>query len=142
MDGFTWQGHAMTFRPFQLEPKDLGLLFYVLSLLLPAIRQHHERLEVPPVVYGWEVLLTGALAIPDAGIAWLANVAFAVAYLSRKPGRVRVCSAAAIALGLTSFTYSGIWNDGDGRISITGYSYGFYVWMLAFIWLPLSRLVR
>jgi hypothetical protein len=43
----------------------------------------------------------------------------------------------AIVLGLSSLIYTSAWNDGAGRITITGYSYGFYVWMSAFVWLAL-----
>jgi hypothetical protein len=43
----------------------------------------------------------------------------------------------AIVFGLSSLMYTSAWNDGARRITITGYSYGFYVWMSAFVWLAL-----
>ncbi|MFJ2456835.1 hypothetical protein ACIOWK_35005 [Pseudomonas protegens] len=130
----------MKLRPFQFELKDLALALYGLSLMLPATNEHHEVFDVSPNSYGWEILLLGILAVMDGGIAWLANIAFIPAYLYRNARKSLICSIVAIAMGLTSFSYTSIWNDGDGRISITSYSYGFYVWMLSFVWLAATSM--
>jgi len=132
----------MKMRPFQFELKDFALALYGLSLILPATNEHHEVFDVSPNSYGWEILLLGILAVMDGGIAWLANIAFIPAYLYRNARKSMICSIIAIAMGLTSFSYTSIWNDGAGRISITSYSYGFYVWMLSFVWLAATSIIE
>ncbi|MDT9634449.1 hypothetical protein FIV41_15805 [Pseudomonas marginalis] len=132
----------MKIRPLQFELKDFALALYGLSLMLPATNEHHEVFDVSPYSYGWHILLSGILAVMDGGIAWLANIAFIPAYLYRNARKSLICSIIAIAMGLTSFSYTSIWNDGAGRISITSYSYGFYVWMLSFAWLAATSVIE
>lgn len=132
----------MKIHPFQFELKDFALALYGLSLMLPATNEHHEVFDVSPSSYGWEILLLGILAVMDGGIAWLANLALIPAYLYRDARKSLICSILAITMGLTSFSYTSIWNDGAGRISITSYSYGFYVWMLSFVWLAATSIIE
>lgn len=137
-DSFLQQGELMKLRPLRLEPRDLSLALFAFSLMLPAINERNEVWERESVTYGFDVLRVGFLALLDGSAAWLANIFFIAAFFSQKSARRSLLfSLCAILLGLSSFAYTSMWNDGDGRITITGYSYGFYVWLLSFVWLAL-----
>lgn len=126
----------MRLRPLRLELRDLSLALYAFSLMLPAINNRDEVWERESITYGYDILLFGFLALFDGSAAWLANVFFVIAFFSQESARRSLLySLCAILLGLSSFMYTSIWNDGAGRITVTGYSYGFYVWMSAFVWL-------
>ena len=105
--------------------KDFALALYGLSLMLPAVG----------AAYGWEILLHGYWSIMYGGIAWFANFTFIPAYIFRKARKVLVYSLVTIALGLTSLAHNSIWNDNEGKMLVMSYNYGFYVWMLSFVWL-------
>ncbi|MXR28648.1 hypothetical protein [Pseudomonas sp. PICF6] len=126
----------MKFHPLRLEARDLSLALFAFSLTLPAIDTRDEVWGVEHVTVGYEALCIGFLALLDGCPAWLANLFFIVAFFSQKSARRGLISAScATLLGLSAYLYTSMWNDGDGRLTITGYSYGFYVWMLAFLWL-------
>jgi hypothetical protein len=135
---FLQQGELMKFHPLRLEARDLSLALFAVSLMLPAINTRNEVWEFESVTYGYEALCFGFLALLGDSAAWLANPFFIVAFFSHKSARRRLISAlCATLLGLSSYLYTSMWNDGDGRVTVTGYSYGFYVWLSSFLWLVL-----
>lgn len=126
----------MKLRPLRLEPRDLSLALFAFSLMLPAINTRDEVWDREGVTYGYDVFCVGFLALLDGSAAWLANIFFIAAFFSQKSARRSLfCSLCATLLGLSSYLYTSIWNDGAGRITITGYNYGLYVWMSSFVWL-------
>ena len=131
----------MKISQFQLKGKDVGLLLFLVSLLLPAIDGYQAESDVLTVSYGWEILLVGALTVFDGSAAWFANIAFCVAYCARSFRWAMNGAVLSIALGVSSYAYTSSWNDGDGRVAIS-YSYGFYVWMLSFTWVFIARFLQ
>lgn len=126
----------MKFHPLRLEARDLSLALFAFSLMLPAINTRNEVWEVESVTYGYEALCIGFLALLGDSAAWLANPFFIAAYFSQKSAKWRLISSlCATLLGLSSYLYTSMWNDGDGRLTVTGYSYGFYAWLSSFLWL-------
>ncbi len=123
----------------RLELRDFGMALYLLSLVLPAVCQEEDDwlhgtlsqatvsgggafiLGLPPVLYGY--------------IAWLANPLFIAAYRTRTVKRSFIYALLALLMGLSVQLQLVTWYDEEGRFTVTGYTYGYYVWLLSFAWL-------
>jgi len=131
----------MQIKPFRLETKDISLILYLLSLPFPALYLDHDYIALRDNVYSsLYVLIWGIFSLPDGTVAWFANPFFIIAYLGRNIKSSVVFSILATISALSSFFYSSIWNDGDGRIQIVGYGSGFYIWLASIVLLTASNL--
>ncbi|QBF26295.1 hypothetical protein EXN22_11550 [Pseudomonas tructae] len=125
-------------RPRRPELRDLGLALYLLSLVLPAVHNddHNWLLEVysQSTNSGFMALILGLPAVLYGYPAWLANPLFLAAYRSRSAKRRLIYALLALLAGLSVQWQLVTWQDEDGRFVVTGYTWGYYLWLLSFAW--------
>lgn len=126
-------------RPRRLEPRDLGLALYLLSLVLPAV--HSEEHNWLHEVYsqttnsGFLASILGLPVMLFGYFAWLANPLFLAAYRTRSARHRLIYALLALLAGLSVQWQLVSLYDEDGQFTVTGYTYGYYVWLLSFVWL-------
>ncbi|WP_448091795.1 hypothetical protein [Pseudomonas lini] len=130
----------------RLELRDFGMALYLLSLVLPAVRQEdnnwlHGTLT-QDTLPGWCAFIMGLLSIVYGYAAWLANPLFIAAYRTRSAKRSFVYAVLALLAGLSVQLQLVTWYDEDGRFTVTGYTYGYYAWLLSFTWLAGLAVVK
>jgi len=123
----------------RLELRDIGMALYLLSLLLPAVRQEDDNWLYETLTQdtlpGWWAFVLGLLSMVYGYVAWLANPLFIAAYRTRNVKRSFIYAVFALIAGLSVQLQLVTWYDEDGRFTIIGYTYGYYIWLLAFGWM-------
>ena len=123
----------------RLELRDIGMALYLLSLMLPAVWQEDDNWLYETLTQnalpGWWAFILGLLSMVYGYAAWLANPLFIAAYRTRSIKRSFIYAVLALLAGLSVQLQLVTWYDEDGRFTITGYTYGYYVWLLSFAWL-------
>lgn len=126
-------------RTRRLEWRDVGLALYLLSLMLPAVWQEDDYwlkgTLTQDTLPGGLAFIMGLLAMVYGYFAWLANPLFIAAYRARRSSRRFIYALLALLAGLSVQFQLVTWYDEDGRFTITGYTYGYYLWLLSFAWL-------
>jgi hypothetical protein len=130
----------------RLELRDLGMALYLLSLALPAVHQKDDNwlhgTLTEDMLPGWFAFITGLLAMVYGYAAWLANPLFIAAYRTRNAKRSFIYAVLALLAGLSVQLQFVSWYDEDGRFTVIGYTYGYYVWLLSFAWLAVLAVVN
>lgn len=123
----------------RIELRDFGMALYLLSLMLPAVWEEddnwlHETLT-QDTLPGWWAFILGLLSMVYGYAAWLANPLFIAAYRTRIAEHRFIYAILALMAGLSVQLQLVTWYDEDGRFTVIGYTYGYYVWLLSFVWL-------
>ncbi|BAV72801.1 hypothetical protein PCAU_0592 [Pseudomonas chlororaphis subsp. aurantiaca] len=123
----------------RLELRDFGMALYLLSLALPAVYQEDDNwlhgTLTQDTLPGWFAFISGLLSMVYGYAAWLANPLFIAAYRTRNVKRSFIYAVLALLAGLSVQLQLVTWYDEDGRFTVTGYTYGYYVWLLSFAWM-------
>lgn len=129
----------MKWRKRRLELRDFGLALYLLSLVLPAVWQEDDNwlhgTLTQDTLPGSCAFIMGFLSIVYGYAAWLANPLLIAAYRTRTAKRSLIYTLLALMAGLSVQLQHATWYDEDGRLTVIGYTYGYYVWLLAFAWM-------
>ncbi|WP_109787229.1 hypothetical protein [Pseudomonas sp. OV226] len=115
------------------------MALYLLSLMLPAVWKEDDNwlhgTLTQSTLPGWGAFIAGLLSLVYGYIAWLANPLFIAAYRTRIADNRFIYAVLALMAGLSVQLQLVTWYDEDGRFTVIGYSYGYYVWLLSFVWL-------
>ncbi|UVM57977.1 hypothetical protein LOY37_10500 [Pseudomonas sp. B21-012] len=123
----------------RLQWRHLALALYLLSLVLPAVHsEEHNWLREEyshTINSGFIACILGLPAMLFGYFAWLANPLFLAAYRTRSDRRRLIYALLALLAGLSLQWQRVSLYDEDGQFTVTGYTYGYYVWLLSFVWL-------
>lgn len=118
-----------------------SLLLFLSCLALPAYYTGNafdpER-ALAPLIWGW-------LGPLDGHFAWYANLFYVLAWrhYQRSPGKCQALAWLAVALALSFLLYPSLLKDeGGGRASITGYGWGYALWVLSLAALALAAALK
>ncbi len=118
----------MTWPKRRLELRDFGMALYLLSLALPAVYQEDDNwlhgTLTQDTLPGWFAFISGLLSMVYGYAAWLANPLFIAAYRTRNVKRSFIYAVLALLAGLSVQLQLVTWYDEDGRLTVTGYTYG------------------
>ncbi|CAK9888647.1 MULTISPECIES: hypothetical protein [Pseudomonas] len=133
-------------RPPRPQWRHLALLLYLLSLVLPAVysEDHNWLHEVysNDVNSGFHALILGLPAMLYGYPAWLANPFFLAAYRSRSGLRSLIYALLALLAGLSVQWQLITWQDEEGKFVVTGFTWGYYLWLMSFAWLGVCAVRR
>jgi hypothetical protein len=109
----------------------VGVLFYVASLLLPAIEGSGF-----PTLSGLDVLWQGASGWRDGVVGWYANPVLALAFAScwiRHYRLALVAAAVGLLLAVSSFSAGAMAESAGRSVPAFEFAIGFYLWLAAFL---------
>ncbi|MGF6591924.1 hypothetical protein [Pseudomonas sp. 2835] len=119
----------------------LALVLYLLSLILPAVHsEEHNWLREEyshTISSGFIASIIGMPVMLFGYFAWLANPLFLAAYRARSGRRRLIYALLALLAGLSVQWQLVSVYDEDGKFTVTEYTYGYYLWLLSFVWLGL-----